>query len=151
MYVYICLYLELYLYIAGIFYFKCMFSFYSYFAFPVSLSPTHQIIEKIFKVFFKMSFLRLALSLWDIYLVLPLLPLITEGKRSKDDRIPVNTELLPPPAPTIKSSFQNDPLLRGKRYDGNFSIEMSELADYFLVTEALFSIDVLCIEHLWIT
>lgn len=61
-----------------------------------------------------MSSLQLALSLQDTYLVFPLVLLITEGKKSKDDWIPVNTGLLPPRPLIIKSTSQNDPLVRGK-------------------------------------
>lgn len=63
--------------------------------------------------------------------------LVAEG--SKDDCVPVNTELLPQQAMTIKSGFQSE---KSDKLE-TFFIEMLEFVGYFLVTEVLFHIDML--------
>lgn len=73
----------------------------------VSLLPMHQ-MEKIFKIFLKSYILETNPMILKRLLCFPAVSVGCRRKGSKDDCVPVNTELLPQWAMIIKSGSQNE-------------------------------------------
>lgn len=84
-----------------------MITFYFYFAFPVSLSFMH-LMEKIFKIFLKNYIPETNPIILKCLVCFPTFSVGCRMKGNKDDCLPVNTELLPQQAMTIKTGFQNE-------------------------------------------
>lgn len=109
----------------------------------VSLSPMHQ-MEKIFKIFLKNYVLETNPIILKCLLCFPA---ASVGCRRKGEQRWLYT-CKHRTVTTMSNDSQKWLSKWGKWYDGNFFIEMSEFEDYFLVTEALFSIDICCIQHI---